>query len=48
MTFFFFVVVVGSTTDAEKSILKKYESKFVTLEPAPEYVIDRINNGLYR
>lgn len=35
-------------TEAEKSIMKKYESKFVTLEPAPEYTIDRINNGLYR
>ena len=36
------------TTDAEKSAIKKYESKFITLEPAPEYTIDRINNGLYR
>lgn len=35
-------------TDAEKSVIKKYESKFITLDPAPEYTIDRINNGLYR
>lgn len=35
-------------TEEEKSVLKKYEGKFVALEPAPEYVIDRINNGLYR
>lgn len=32
----------------EKDILKKYESRFVALEPAADYVIDRINNGLYR
>lgn len=35
-------------TDGEKAAIKKYESKFVTLDPAPEYTIDRINNGLYR
>jgi hypothetical protein len=35
-------------TDAEKAAIKKYESKFITLDPAPEYTIDRINNGLYR
>jgi photosystem II PsbU protein len=35
-------------TDAEKTVLKKYEDKLLALEPAPEYVIDRINNGLYR
>lgn len=35
-------------TDAEKAVLKKYEDKLLALEPAPEYVIDRINNGLYR
>jgi photosystem II PsbU protein len=40
------IPVVG--TEAEKSVLKKYEDKFLALEPAPEYVIDRINNGLYR
>jgi photosystem II PsbU protein len=32
----------------EKEVLKKYESKFVAKEPQAEYVIDRINNGLYR
>lgn len=35
-------------SDQEKTILKKYEDKLLALEPAPEYVIDRINNGLYR
>jgi len=35
-------------TNAEKDILKKNEGRFVTLDPKPEYVIDRINNGLYR
>ena len=32
----------------EKEVLKKYESRFVVGTPAPAYVIDRINNGLYR
>ena len=32
----------------EKEVIKKYESKFVAKEPVAEYVIDRINNGLYR
>jgi len=35
---------ISGLTEAEKAMLKKYESKFVTLEPAPEYQIDRINN----
>ena len=41
---------IKSLTDAEKAILKKYEGqgKFLVLEPAAEYVIDRTNNGLYR
>lgn len=35
-------------TGPEKDVIKKYEAKFVFLEPKPEYVIDRLNNGLYR
>jgi len=35
-------------TDAEKAVIKKYESRFIVLEPKPEFVIDRLNNGLYR
>eukprot|EP00624_Nannochloropsis_granulata_P002991 evm.model.NODE_25201_length_48748_cov_29.326208.4 len=35
---------ISGLTEAEKSVMKKYESKFVTLDPAPEYQIDRINN----
>jgi len=34
--------------DAEKAAIKKHESKFITLEPSPMYVIDKMNNGLYR
>ena len=34
-----------SLTATEKEVLKKYESRFVTLEARPEYVLDRINNG---
>jgi len=33
---------------AEAAAVKKYDSKFIFLEPKPEYVIDQINNGLYR
>merc|ERR1719461_50091 len=32
----------------EKELLKKYESRFVATPPSADYVIDRINNGLYR
>ena len=35
-------------TSAEATAVKKYESRFIFLEPKPEYVIDQINNGLYR
>ena len=35
-------------TAPELAAVKKYESKFLFLEPRPEYVIDIINNGLYR
>lgn len=35
-------------SSAEKEILKKAENRFVVLEGKPEYVIDKINNGLYR
>mmetsp|Transcript_47512 Transcript_47512/g.81736 ORF Transcript_47512/g.81736 Transcript_47512/m.81736 type:complete len:142 (+) Transcript_47512:37-462(+) len=39
---------IPTLSGKEKEVLKKYESKFVVLEPRAEYVIDRINNGLYR
>jgi len=32
----------------ELAAVKKYETKYLFLEPKPEYVIDNINNGLYR
>ena len=32
----------------EKEVIKKYESRFVANKPSADYVIDRINNGLYR
>lgn len=35
-------------SSSEVAVLKKYESRFITLEPKPEYVIDNINNGLYK
>jgi len=33
---------------AEAAAVKKYDGKFLFLEPKPEYQIDQINNGLYR
>lgn len=39
---------IPGLTAGEKDVIKKYESRFTTRAPAPEYVIDRINNGLYR
>jgi len=39
---------IKGLSEKEKSVLKKYESRFVTLEPQVIYGIDRINNGLYR
>mmetsp|Transcript_2453 Transcript_2453/g.6313 ORF Transcript_2453/g.6313 Transcript_2453/m.6313 type:complete len:137 (+) Transcript_2453:47-457(+) len=39
---------IKGLTEKEKSIIKKYEARLVALEPSPMYVIDRVNNGLYR
>jgi photosystem II PsbU protein len=39
---------IPGLTSAEADVLKKYESKFTAKAPSPDYVIDRINNGLYR
>lgn len=39
---------IPTLTGAEKDAIKKAEGKFVVLDPKPEYVIDKINNGLYR
>ena len=36
---------IPGLTATEKEILKKYDSRFVTLDPKPEYVMDKINNG---
>ena len=34
--------------EKEKAATKKYESRLITLEQSAMYVIDRLNNGLYR
>merc|ERR1712226_520781 len=39
---------IPGMTEQMKETLKKNESKFIVLEPNPTYVIDKINNGLYR
>lgn len=35
-------------TDTQKKALDTSKEKLVALPPAPEYVIDKFNNGLYR
>jgi len=35
-------------TSTEAATIKKYESRFIFLEPKPGYVVDMLNNGLYR
>jgi len=35
-------------TGPEAAAVKKYDANFIFLEPRPEYIIDNINNGLYR
>lgn len=32
----------------EKDTIKKYESRLTALKPSADFVIDRVNNGLYR
>ena len=39
---------IPGLSGSEKDLLKKYESRFTTLPPSADYVIDNINNGLYR
>eukprot|EP00401_Gymnodinium_catenatum_P010857 CAMPEP_0117532790 /NCGR_PEP_ID=MMETSP0784-20121206/39549_1 /TAXON_ID=39447 /ORGANISM="" /LENGTH=116 /DNA_ID=CAMNT_0005329193 /DNA_START=132 /DNA_END=478 /DNA_ORIENTATION=+ len=36
---------IPGLTSAEKDAIKKAEGKFVVLDPKPEYVLDKINNG---
>jgi photosystem II PsbU protein len=37
---------IPGLTGAEKEVMKKYESRFVTKTPSADFVIDRFNNGL--
>jgi len=39
---------IKGLSGAEKDLIKKYEGRFTTAPPSADYVIDRINNGLYR
>ena len=39
---------IPGLSGAEKDLIKKYESRFTVSPPSADYVIDRINNGLYR
>jgi photosystem II PsbU protein len=36
---------IPGLTSAQKDALKKAESKFVVLDPKPEYELDKVNNG---
>jgi photosystem II PsbU protein len=38
---------IPGLTGEEKNMIKKYESRFTAKAPQADYVIDRINNGLY-
>ena len=40
------VYKIPGLTSREADVLKKYESRFTAKTPSPDYVIDRINNGL--
>merc|ERR1719267_113763 len=35
---------IKGMSEKEKAAIKKYESRLMTLEPSPMYVIDRLNN----
>lgn len=35
-------------TESQRQALDKYKDRLVALDPAPEYVVDRVNNGLYK
>jgi len=39
---------IDNLTPGEKDVIKKYSDRFVALKPSPDFVIDRVNNGLYR
>ncbi|GJQ08580.1 hypothetical protein GpartN1_g371.t1 [Galdieria partita] len=39
---------IKGLTEEQKELIKKYEDRFVALDPAPEYEVDKFNNGLYR
>jgi len=39
---------IKGLSQPEKDLIKKYEARFITTPPSADYVIDRINNGLYR
>jgi photosystem II PsbU protein len=39
---------IPGLSQQEKDILKKYENRFVAKKPEADYVIDKINNGLYK
>ena len=42
------VMNIPNLTGKEKDVLKKYEGRFVALKPSADFVVDRVNNGLYR
>ena len=39
---------IKGLTAKEAEVIKKYEARWICGPPEPAYVIDRINNGLYR
>ena len=39
---------IPGLSGSEKDLLKKYETRLTALPPSAEYVIDLVNNGLYK
>merc|ERR1712160_183229 len=39
---------IAGLSSREADVIKKYESRFTTKPPSADYVVDRVNNGLYR
>ncbi|KAA8491840.1 Photosystem II 12 kDa extrinsic protein, chloroplastic [Porphyridium purpureum] len=42
------VLKIETLTATQKSVVEKYKNNLIALPSRPEYVIDKLNNGLYR
>lgn len=39
---------IPGLTDGQKELISSNKERLIALPPAPEYVVDKINNGLYK